>query len=555
MTTPMLTCKQLSVYLGNPQKCILNNASAHFALAGMHAVIGPSGCGKTTLVKAMLSILPSTGHTNFQGQAIESDTALSGRLAFVPQFSIAAPQLTVAEVLSFALELQVLDPAIRQQRFDTSLERIGLEACRDTRVANLSGGQLRRLGLGIELIADPDCIVCDEVTSGLDPRSEDSILEMLQSLRDESGKAFICIIHNLNKLDYFDTTTVVYEGAVVFQGHLSALKKYFSISDPLQLYDRLSQHTVEEWNDRWAREQPSVSDKAEATSACLQQRPKMRDQVQTLLKRRALLFVRDRAYWMLTLSITLGFPLLVAIFAWDGLPELRGLALTHDGGFLERIENSLRFRMDAIQTASLVTGLILFQVILLTLIGSNNGAREIAAERTLYEKERFAGLNPYAYAISKLIFSGSIACLQGLWMTVFVKTVCDFPGPLLGQSLILILACFSMTLVCLGLSAVLASAEKASLLSVYLVGFQLPLSGIVLALPEGLVDLCRPFIIAYWAWAGYFATMIDTRLYDAFRLESNELIPNTGLASLILGLHAIFGAFLVFYGCIQKRPL
>ena len=93
------------------------------------------------------------------------------------------------------------------------------------------------------------------------------------------------------------------------------------------------------------------------------------------------------------------------------------------------------------------------------------------------------------------------------------------------------------------------------LLSVYLVGFQLPLSGIVLALPDGLVNLCRPFITAYWAWAGYFATMIDTRLYDAFRLESNELIPNTGLASCILGLHAACGVFLVFYGCIQKRPL
>ena len=113
---------------------------------------------------------------------------------------------------------------------------------------------------------------------------------------------------------------------------------------------------------------------------------------------------------------------------------------------MERIESSIRFRMDAIQTA-LVTGLILFQVILLTLIGSNNGAREIAAERTLYEKERLAGLNPYAYAISKLIFSGSIACIQGFWMTIFVKTVCDFPGPLLGQSFILMSACVSMTAV------------------------------------------------------------------------------------------------------------
>lgn len=551
----MYKCYQLSVDLGVPKKRILNNASAHFSASAMHAVIGPSGCGKTTLVKAMLGILPSTGRTNFQGEVIEPDTILSGRLAFVPQFSIAAPQLTVAEVLSFALELQVMDPHIRQQRFDTSLERIGLEACRDTRVANLSGGQLRRLGLGIELIADPDCIVCDEVTSGLDPRSEDTILEMLQSLRDDAGKAFICIIHNLNKLDYFDSITVVYEGSVVFQGDLNALKHYFSISDPLQLYDRLSQCTVEEWDGRWAREQPELSVEVPGVSTQPHSRPQILDQVQTLLKRRALLFVRDRAYWLLTLSITLGFPLLVAIFAWDGLPELRGLALTHDGGFLERIESSLRFRMDAIQTASLVTGLILFQVILLTLIGSNNGAREIAAERTLYEKERLAGLNPYAYAMSKLIFSGSIACLQGLWMTVFVKTICDFPGPVFGQSCILMLACVSMTAVCLGLSAVLPSADKASLLSVYLVGFQLPLSGIVLALPDGLVNLCRPFITAYWAWAGYFATMIDTRLYDAFRLESNELIPNTGLASCILGLHAACGVFLVFYGCIQKRPL
>ena len=150
-----------------------------------------------------------------------------------------------------------MDPHIRQQRFDTSLERIGLEACRDTRVANLSGGQLRRLGLGIELIADPDCIVCDEVTSGLDPRSEDSILEMLQSLRDDAGKAFICIIHNLNKLDYFDSITVVYRRLCCVSGRFECLKTLLFYKDPLQLYDRLSQCTVEEWDGRWAREQPS----------------------------------------------------------------------------------------------------------------------------------------------------------------------------------------------------------------------------------------------------------------------------------------------------------
>ena len=165
----------------------------------------------------------------------------------------------------------------------------------------------------------------------------------------------------------------------------------------------------------------------------------------------------------------------------------------------------MRYQIDALESASLVTGLILFQVILLTLMGSNNGAREIAGERELYEKERFAGLRPIAYALSKLAFASLIAVVQGLYMTWFVKSMCEFPGPWLPQVAVMMLCCVSMTTVCLGFSAMLASADKASLLSVYLVGFQLPLSGVVLALPEFLVWICRPFINAYWGWAGYFA--------------------------------------------------
>ena len=112
-------------------------------------------------------------------------------------------------------------------------------------------------------------------------------------------------------------------------------------------------------------------------------------QTWTLLKRRAVLFKRDRGYWLLTLGITLGFPLLVTIFAWDGIPQLRGMALgasVGDAGLIGQMEASLRYRVDALEMASLVTGLILFQVILLTLMGSNNGAREIAAERQIFRE-------------------------------------------------------------------------------------------------------------------------------------------------------------------------
>lgn len=532
---------------------ILDGATARFMPRGLNAVIGPSGCGKTTLVKAMLGILPSEGVVTYAGEPVTESSDLQGKLAFAPQFSIAHERLSVDEALRYALDLCVRDRAAKAERLEEILRRIGLEAHRRKRVADLSGGQLRRLGLGLELVGDPQCMVCDEVTSGLDPRSEDQILAMLQGLRDEREKTFICIIHNLAKLEDFDWITVVYEGAVVFQGELEAMNAYFGIPDALHLYDKLSERPIQHWRERWADGAVSATRHEPVAAVAAPPPPGMLAQTCTLLQRRALLFKRDRGYWLLTLGITIGFPLLVTIFAWDGIPQLRGLALNSVTGFMEQMQDNLRYRIDAMETASLVTGLILFQVILLTLMGSNNGAREIAGERPLYEKERFAGLSPVAYASSKLIFTSLVAVIQGLWMMLFVKYICEFPGDSFWQVLVLVLSCVSMTAICLGFSAIFNSADKASLLSVYLVGFQLPLSGIVLALPDVLVWVCRPFINAYWGWGGYFSSMLDTRLYDAYRLESNEWIPSPGLAVAVLLAHALVGAVMVFWGCQQKR--
>ena len=553
LPSDMLSCENLTVDVAPKGTRILDRATASFQENALNAVIGPSGCGKTTLVKALLGILPAEGDVRFAGELVEQSADLLGNVSFAPQFSIAHPGLLVEEALGYALELTVADAALRVTRLLEILERIGLTEHRDKRVGDLSGGQLRRLGLGLELVSNPPCMVCDEVTSGLDPRSEDDILEVLQRLRDEQGKSFICIIHNLAKLDVFDRITVVYGGAVVFQGGLDALKAYFEIPDALELYDRLAEQDVDAWRACWAESNGLPEEAVFGEVDSVPAMPGVGSQILTLLRRRLLLFRRDRGYWLLTLGITLGFPLLVVIFALDGIPQLRGLALDSSAGFLQRMQESLRYRIDALETASLVNGLILFQVILLTLIGSNNGAREIAGERQIFEKERFAGLSPLAYTLSKLVFVSVLALLQGFWMTVFVKSICEFPGPLLTQAAILMLCCVSMTAVCLGFSAIFKSADKASLLSVYLVGFQLPLSGIVLALPEMLIWVCRPLINAYWGWAGYFGSMRQTRIYDAYRLESAEWLPSPTLAILVLCLQFLVGALMVFWGCQRKQ--
>ena len=554
----MLSCRNLTVRPRAGAAALVHGATADFPAGGLHALIGPSGCGKTTLLKGILDILPSEGEVSLHGRVLTSRAELLHEVAFAPQFSIAHGKLTVAEAVGCALRLyQKTDDATLAARNAELLQLVGLGERGNTVVEKLSGGQLRRLGLALELTTDPACLLCDEVTSGLDPRSEDQIIAVLRALVEQRGKTVVCVIHNLAKLGQFDTVTVVFEGSVVFQGPLVGMLEHFGIADALELYDRLSEHPLTHWQHAWAGVVARTASSPEIEPTVpggrrAPQRPSAVSQLVTLLARRWRLLVRDRGYLLLTLAITFGFPCLVVIFALGGLPQLKGLALETTGGFLETLQARASYRQSAAETATLVSGLIIFQVILLCLMGSNNGAREIAAERTLYEKERMSGLRPAAYAWSKLLYTALLGAAQGAWMTIFVKVLCDFPGGWGAQLAVLSMTGASMSVVCLGLSAVLSSPDKASLLSIYLVGFQLPLSGVVLALPAALVWAVRPFIATYWGWAGYLMAMTDSRFYDAVVMLDKGWLSPPLAAVAVLGAHLLTGAALVFWGCQRK---
>ncbi len=554
----MLHCANLTVRAGTDGPVILNGVSARFAPGQLHAVIGPSGCGKTTMMKALLGLIPATGEKWFGGEPLTAHTGLAGRVGFAPQFTTAIPQLTVEECLRYQLRLSVADAAERAHRLEAVLATTGLDPHREKRVSALSGGQLRRLGLGLELTLDPPALVCDEVTSGLDPNSEASILKLLGALCREKGKTAMCVIHNLAALDLFDTVTVVFKGHVVFQGTLPALLAHFDIPDALRLYAILEEQPAEHWLEKLRAGRIGNQD-TEATPPAPEPvaQPGALSQFGTLLARRTLLFLRDHGYLALTLAITFGFPVMVVIFALKGVPEVPSIPLDRITASMAQAELGLKVQLERANIASLASGLIMFQIILLTLMGANNGGREIAAERTLYEKERITGLRPGAYALAKLVFTGAIAVFQGVWMAGFVKVVCNFPGPWLEQCAMMSACALAMTWVCLGFSALLASPEKASLLSIYMVGFQLPLSGVVLALPPALEWVCRPFVNAYWSWSGTMRSLDGHRLYDAYReAAAPDLVivaPVVGLAALLI--HAAIGIAMTIAGCRQKRPL
>jgi len=138
------------------------------------AIVGPSGCGKTTLLKTIAGLnAESSGTLLWNGNSLSDGHDFDpSEIGYVPQFSIAYDPLTIDESIEAATRLRVKTKSAEEldARIDRALEETGLAAIADRVVKVLSGGQKRRLGLAMELVSDPKILLCDEVTSGLDPR-------------------------------------------------------------------------------------------------------------------------------------------------------------------------------------------------------------------------------------------------------------------------------------------------------------------------------------------------------------------------------------------------
>jgi len=118
--------------------------------------------------------------------------------------------------------------------------------------------------------------------------------------------------------------------------------------------------------------------------------------------------------------------------------------------------------------------------------------------------------------------------------------------------LLLILVNAAMTSLCLGISASMNSADQASLLSIYLVGFQLPLSGAVLALPGLLEPFIQPFISAYWSWSGIVRSL-EPRFYNAVDTVTDASLRDTALCLGVLAVHLVAGFFIALVGAGRAR--
>ena len=573
----MLEIKNVSLRVTENDRPLLSEVSAEYPLAHFGAIIGPSGCGKTTLLKLIAGIAPGEeeGEVFWKNRNLEEDDFSPGEIAYVPQFSIAHEELTVRECVTYALRLRVrtADCPDFKATVDGILTEVDLLDLESRSVKILSGGQRRRLALAMELTSKPDILLCDEVTSGLDPNSEDDVVRLLHGLSRKENRLILSVTHSLEHIDFYDSILVLFQGIVTYHGPANFLAHYFGVDHPNEVYARLELRTPEEWGASWTKhsdalkeaskprkskkkapEQPaditkSEDEPLEKTSPL----PGPLSQFFTLLSRRLLVFARSRQQLLLQIGLIFGFPLLVAIFAWNGLPAVKNLSMGLDLNLLQQLNEARDFLIQSSKVGSLVSGIVMFQVILLTLMGANNSGREIAAERLIFEKEKLSGLNTVAYVASKSVFLGFMVLAQSLWMGFFVHQVCGFPGNFEAQLFLLVLVNAAMTSICLAISSIMRSPEQASLVSIYLVGFQLPLSGAVLALPELLGCIVRPFVSAYWSWSGILQTLKAERYYDIVQTVVQSPLSSLPLCIWILLAHIAAGLFVACLGCERRH--
>jgi len=154
---------------------------------GIHGLLGPNGAGKSTLLRTLTTLTqPTTGTAYWNGTDLTTTPdAVRSVLGYLPQSFGAYPELTVVEFLEYVATLRGVDDETASARIEAQLELTNLEDVRDERIGTFSGGMRRRVGIAQALVNDPDLLIVDEPTVGLDPEERVRFRNVLSSTADD----------------------------------------------------------------------------------------------------------------------------------------------------------------------------------------------------------------------------------------------------------------------------------------------------------------------------------------------------------------------------------
>ncbi len=392
------------------------------------AIVGVSGAGKSTLLDALNGLRPASSGTVLVNDhdLYKNFNAYRTQVGYVPQEDIIHRELTVLQALDYAAKLRLpadTTRAERMQRVQRVLSDLELSHRQQVVVKQLSGGQRKRVSMGVELLTEPSLFFLDEATSGLDPGTEVQMMRLLRKLADQ-GRTVLLITHATKNVMMCDMVLFLTKGGrVAYFGPPDEALTYFGVEDFDEIYLKVEgELSPEDWKQNFlasSQYQTFVADRQKeihtqrSSSAGIPPATQPPSQAKGISSWRQWVILSQRY---------------VATLLQERVSLLLMLSLAPILGLLDWVmwKRSL-FDKSGGDGGQAFTMMFL-AVLIATIVGSLGTMREIVKEVDIYRRERMVGLKILPYSFSKLWVTVLLALYQSAIFLLTKELSVNIPG-------------------------------------------------------------------------------------------------------------------------------
>ena len=196
--------------------------------SGAVGILGPNGAGKSTLFKCLLGLIKTTsGEGTVLGYDIRTEgDKIRSKIGYMPEYDALDPGLAAVDQVRYSGELLGMNPAHATQRAHEVLEYVGLKDQRYRKIETFSTGMKQATKLACALVHDPEILICDEPTNGLDQRAREFMLQTLRRTVSEGDRSVLMSSHVMDDVqDVCDRIVMIHKGKIVVQSRIDELAK------------------------------------------------------------------------------------------------------------------------------------------------------------------------------------------------------------------------------------------------------------------------------------------------------------------------------------------